>query len=70
MIPSTLVISLAPFVARKMSQDEGAYEEAMVGIFRAFAALSLTGAALIALVHDLLFTAGVYSAGIPCASLI
>jgi len=49
-LPSTLVISLAPFVARKMSQDERRYEDALVAIFRAFAILSLAGASLIALV--------------------
>jgi len=49
-LPSTLVISLAPFVARKMSQDELRYEDTLVAIFRTFAVLSLVGASLIALV--------------------
>jgi len=48
-IPSTLIISLAPFVARKISQDEQLYEDALVTIFRAFALLSLSGAAMIML---------------------
>ena len=47
-LPSTLIISLAPFVARKMGQDERLYEDALVTIFRAFAILSLSGAAIIA----------------------
>jgi PST family polysaccharide transporter len=47
-IPSTLVISLAPFVARKMSQDERLYEDALVAIFRVFAILSLVGASITA----------------------
>lgn len=48
-VPSTLIISLAPFVARKISQDEQLYEDALVTIFRSFAALSLSGATLTAL---------------------
>lgn len=48
-LPSTLVISLAPFVARKMSQDERSYEDTLVAIFRSFAILSLVGASLTAL---------------------
>lgn len=48
-LPSTLVISLAPFVARSMSQDESRYEDTLVTIFRAFAVLALLCAALTAL---------------------
>lgn len=48
-LPSTLVISLAPFVARKMSQDERHYEDTLVAIFRSFAILSVLGASLTAL---------------------
>lgn len=48
-VPSTLIISLAPFVARKMSQDEQLYEDALVTIFRSFAILSLFGASITAL---------------------
>ena len=48
-IPSTLVVSLAPFVARKINQDERLYEDALVTIFRSFAFLSLSGASIIAL---------------------
>lgn len=49
-IPSALIISLAPFVARKIHQDERLYEDALVTIFRTFAVLSIFGATLIALV--------------------
>lgn len=48
-IPSTLIISLAPFVSRKMVQDERLYEDALVAIFRSFALLSLIGASITAL---------------------
>ena len=47
-IPSTLVISLAPFVARKMAENEARYEDALVAIFRSFAVLALLGASLTA----------------------
>jgi len=36
-VPSKLVISLAPYVAQKMSQDVELYQEALVKIFRFFA---------------------------------
>jgi O-antigen/teichoic acid export membrane protein len=45
-IPSTLVTSLAPFVARKMRQDEQQYQDALAKIFRYFAVFSLLGAVL------------------------
>lgn len=48
-IPSTLIISLAPFVARKISQDEKLYEDALITIFRSFALMSILGASIIAL---------------------
>ena len=47
-IPATLIISLAPFVARKINQDERLYEDALVTIFRFFAVVSLLGASLTA----------------------
>lgn len=47
-IPGTLVTSLAPFVARKMSQDEESYRETLVKIFRFFAIVALLGALLTA----------------------
>ncbi len=53
-IPATLVTSLAPFVARKMSLDEKSYTETLVIIFRLFAIVSLLGAALTALVSPYL----------------
>jgi len=43
-IPTTLVVSLAPFVARKFSQDEALYRDALVKIFRFFALMSTLGA--------------------------
>jgi PST family polysaccharide transporter len=48
-IPSALIVSLAPYVARKMNQNERLYEDALVTIFRTFAILSISGASLIAL---------------------
>jgi O-antigen/teichoic acid export membrane protein len=48
-IPTTLVASLAPFVARKKSRGEAEYQEALVIIFRIFAIVSLLGACLTAL---------------------
>lgn len=47
-LPSTVIISLAPLVARKMKEDERLYEDALVAIFRCFALLALLGAALTA----------------------
>lgn len=41
-IPSMLATSLAPFVARKMAQDEQKYEEYIVTIFRFFALFAVT----------------------------
>ncbi len=55
-VPSALIVSLAPFVARKIHQDERLYEDAMVTIFRTFAVLSLAGASLIALVSPWLIS--------------
>ena len=55
-LPATLIVSLAPFVAKKMSLDEKLYEDALVTIFRAFAVLSLAGAVAIALVSPWLIT--------------
>jgi len=48
-IPTTLVTSLAPFVARRKSRGEAEYREALVIIFRVFAIVSLLGAGLTAL---------------------
>jgi O-antigen/teichoic acid export membrane protein len=49
-IPTTLVTSLAPFVARKKIQDERQYQDNLVKIFRLFAILAFLGASLTALV--------------------
>lgn len=48
-IPTTLVATLAPFVARKKGRGEAEYREALVIIFRFFAIVSLLGATLTAL---------------------
>ena len=48
-IPAMLVASLAPFIARKKSRGEQEYQDALVIIFRFFAIVSLSGAALTAL---------------------
>lgn len=48
-IPNTLVTSLAPFVAQKLKQDEDAYQEALVKIFRFFGAVALIGSTATAL---------------------
>lgn len=48
-LPTTLITSLAPFVARKMHQDEQQYKDALVQIFRYFALAALLGAALTSL---------------------
>ena len=48
-IPSTLITSLAPYAAQKMRQSEFLYREAMVKIFRLFAILALSSAAITAL---------------------
>jgi O-antigen/teichoic acid export membrane protein len=40
-IPTTLVISLAPYIARKKMQGEALYENALLVLFRAFGAASL-----------------------------
>ncbi len=48
-IPTTMAVSLAPFVARRMALDEKLYQDALVKIFRLFALVSLTGALLTAL---------------------
>ncbi len=42
-IPTTLVTSLAPFVARKMHQDTQQYKDLLVKIFRLFAVLAILG---------------------------
>ncbi len=55
-VPSALIVSLAPIVARKIRQDERLYEDAMVTIFRTFAVLSIAGASLIALVSPWLIS--------------
>lgn len=55
-LPSILIISLAPFVARRMSQDERLYEDALVIIFRVFAILSVFGATIIAFASPWLIT--------------
>jgi len=55
-IPSVLIISLAPYVARKIHQDEQLYEDALVTIFRTFAMLSISGASLIALMSPWLIS--------------
>ncbi len=55
-VPSALIVSLAPFVARKINENERLYEDAMVTIFRTFAVLSLAGASLIALVSPWLIS--------------
>jgi O-antigen/teichoic acid export membrane protein len=48
-IPTTLVASLAPFIARKKSRDESEYRDALVIIFRFFAIVAFIGAGLTAL---------------------
>ena len=48
-IPTTLVTSLAPFVAQKMRQDEQQYKEVLVNIFRFFAIVALLGALMTSL---------------------
>jgi O-antigen/teichoic acid export membrane protein len=48
-IPTTLVTSIAPFVARKMKQDEAAYQEMLVKIFRFFAIVAILAASLTSL---------------------
>lgn len=48
-IPSALLTSLWPFVSRKKSQGEAAYQEAVVKIFRLFAIIALAGAVLTAI---------------------
>ncbi len=45
-IPTTLVTSLAPFVARTMHQDIQLYKDLLVKIFRLFAGIALLGALL------------------------
>lgn len=47
-IPTTMVISLAPFLAKKMQQNENEYNSELVKIFRLFAIVSLLGALLTA----------------------
>lgn len=54
MIPTTLVTSLAPYVAQKMTQSEQAYREALVKIFRFFAVVSLLSSIATALAAPLL----------------
>ena len=48
-IPSVLVISLAPFVARKMTRDENEYKDALVIIFRFFSIFALSVAIMTSL---------------------
>lgn len=54
MIPSTLVTSIAPYVAQKMKQDERLYHEILVKIFRMFAILAFVGATLTAIMSPLI----------------
>ncbi|HJV66335.1 MAG TPA: flippase [Geomonas sp.] len=49
-IPTTMVASLAPFIARKKARGEEEYRQALVTIFRFFAVVSLAVALLTALV--------------------
>jgi O-antigen/teichoic acid export membrane protein len=48
-IPSTIVLSLAPLVARQMGEDPGRYREMLVKIFRFFAIVALVVSAATAL---------------------
>ena len=48
-IPATLVVSLAPFVARMKGRGEAEYQDALVIIFRFFAIVAFLGAGLTAL---------------------
>lgn len=49
-LPTTLVTSLAPYIAQKMNQDVELYQDALAKIFRIFAILALLGSVLTAVV--------------------
>lgn len=53
-IPTSLVISLAPYVARKKAAGEQAYNDALLLIFRAFGVFALAVSVLTALLSPLL----------------
>jgi O-antigen/teichoic acid export membrane protein len=55
-IPSTLVTSLAPYVARKKEQDEQLYRQTLVKIFRFFAIVALLVTTLTALAAPLIIS--------------
>lgn len=48
-IPSTMIVSLAPFVARKMGESPQLFQEMLVKIFRFFAMVAVIGSSLTAL---------------------
>lgn len=54
LVPMTLAISLAPFVARRKQTDEASYQRALVLIFRAFFYLGVVIAAVTFAVSNLL----------------
>ncbi len=53
-IPSTMITSLAPYVAQKMKQDIKLYQDALVKIFRFFAVVAFLGASLTAIASPLI----------------
>lgn len=73
-IPATLVTSLAPYIARKKVRGEAEYQDALVIIFRLFAVISLSGAAVTALaapwIIRLMYGAEYHASAIVLSTLV